>query len=217
MNQDNIFFNGNNWVIKENVGLDFLNRINPLIDKFCENKIPLKKDQTNTKVLDLSTVGSLSDQYSIRKEIIDKGLLKLLNEYMQICENICKDYCVIEKHKKFSWKVAWTVIGGKGGFHTIHDHKRQDGICSILYLKCRKELMTPFGETYFVLNADCHNNDLINLKKTVTIPPEEGNIILFPSYILHGTYPQTSEMRQSLNVDFEICDNSNSKENFQYS
>lgn len=205
MKQKKIFFNGNNWVIKEKVDLEFLNTANSIIDKFCQNQTPLKKNSNNTKVLERSTTGILSNQYAIQKSLASEEMIIFMKEYQNICEKISKDYCVIMKDLYFSWKVAWTVVGGMGGFHTLHDHDVLDNICSVLYLKCGKEISSPFGETYFILDANCRNKNLINFEKKVTISPSEGDLLLFPSHILHGTYPQTSELRQTLNVDFEIC------------
>lgn len=210
MNKDKhhkIFYNGNNWVIVEKLDQATLEKLKLSIDNYCSQTIPLEKDN-DLKVIDLSTIGKNSNQYSIRPGF-DNDLDKIIDEYTSICEKICKSYDIIEKQKFFSWKAAWTVTGGEGGFHSIHDHKSQDGICSVLYLRCEKEIMSPFGETYFVLNAECHNNDLITSPKTISIAPEEGNIILFPSYVLHGTYPQSSKIRNTLNVDYEISEKRN--------
>jgi len=217
MDRNNIFFSGNNWVIKEKLDINFLNKLRSNIENYCQTTKPIKKDLTDTKVLDLSTIGKNSNQYNITKKICNKEFLKNLNEYILICESICKDYSLILEEKKFIMTAGWTVIGGKGGFHTIHDHRARDGICSILYLRCEKEMITPFGSSYFVLNSECTNSKILNNPKIATIEPEEGNIILFPSYVLHGTYPQTVTSRQTLNLDYDVVDHTNFENSIQYS
>jgi len=207
-----IFYNGNNWVIVAKLDSTTLEKIKLSVEHYCNQILPLEKDN-DLKVVNLSTIGKKSNQYNIRPGF-DSHLDKNIDEYTLICEKICKSYDIIEKQKFFSWKASWTVTGGEGGFHAIHDHKYQDGICSVLYLRCEKEIMPPFGETYFVLNAEYHNNDLITSPKTISIAPEEGNILLFPSYVLHGTYPQSSKIRNTLNVDYAISKKKNININY---
>ena len=36
------------------------------------------------------------------------------------------------------------------------------------------------------------------------INPEVGKLLIFPDWILHGTYPQTKGIRQSFNIDYAL-------------
>jgi len=83
---------------------------------------------------------------------------------------------------------SWTVIGEEGSYHTIHDHG-PNSVCSVTYLEVPYHPLTPVKH------------------KVVHISPKPGMIVIFPSWLLHGVYPQGPGIRQTLNVDFvgNVC------------
>ena len=50
----------------------------------------------------------------------------------------------------------------------------------------------------------------------MTINPEVGKLLIFPDWVLHGTYPQTKGTRQTLNVDYKLTFEENKKNKFNY-
>jgi hypothetical protein len=87
---------------------------------------------------------------------------------------------------------AWAVYGKKGGYHTIHSHNphvTQD-ICTVTYLEVGDE-EKPGGDFYYIMNGEAKH-----------FTPSTGDVLVFPTFLYHGTYPQTSDIRQTLNVDF---------------
>ena len=100
-------------------------------------------------------------------------------------------------------KRAWTVIGEEGSYHTIHDHG-PNSVCSITYLEVPEKNQDDdkAGQTYFVLQSDTYHPLTPVKHKVVHISPKQGMIVIFPSWLLHGVYPQGIGIRQTLNVDF---------------
>jgi hypothetical protein len=94
----------------------------------------------------------------------------------------------------------WTIIGEHGTYHTIHRHSKYiDKVSVVLYLQVPSEQVSPEGSIYFFDdNADNYSKSI----KIVT--PKIGDLIIFPSSIFHGTYPQGHGTRQTLNMDFSI-------------
>lgn len=103
---------------------------------------------------------------------------------------------------------AWTVIGEEGSYHTIHDHG-PNSICSVTYLEVPEKNKNDekAGQVYFVLQSDPYHPLTPVKHKVVHISPKPGMMVIFPSWILHGVYPQGPGIRQTINVDFvgNVC------------
>ena len=96
---------------------------------------------------------------------------------------------------------AWTVVGDEGSYHTIHDHG-PNNICSVTYLKVPKEQESPAGQIFFVMHADPYSPLSVPTFRVFHIQPQENMIVIFPSWMQHGVYPQGPGIRQTLNIDF---------------
>ena len=91
-------------------------------------------------------------------------------------------------------------MGEDGGYHRIHHHnhgnKDCDRIAVVVYLKVPDN---NIGDIFNILHKN--NGEAIDVVETT---PEEGNILNFPKQVLHGTYPQSKGLRQTLNFDFNL-------------
>ena len=103
--------------------------------------------------------------------------------------------------------MAWTINGYENAFHTIHSHSprnifthcESDGVSVIIYLTVPTlvdSLRT--GDLYAVLQ-DCNKENY-----TFSHHPNEGDLLIFPNWIYHGTLPQAPGLRQTLNFDFSF-------------
>ena len=100
---------------------------------------------------------------------------------------------------------AWTVSGYEGSFHSMHDHGFST-ISSIVYTD-----VPPFDESnsyhkpglpYFVVHGGPVSELSVPQHRVIELMPHEGMLVVFPSFILHGVYPQGPGLRRTLNVDF---------------
>lgn len=96
---------------------------------------------------------------------------------------------------------AWTVVGEEGSYHTIHEHGPQN-VCSVTYLEVPKDQEYPAGQLYFVMHGASYNSLSVPATRIFHINPQPGTIVIFPSWMLHGVYPQGPGIRQTLNIDF---------------
>lgn len=96
---------------------------------------------------------------------------------------------------------SWTVIGEEGSYHTIHEHGVSN-ICSVTYLKVPKGQEPPAGQIFFVMHGEPYSPLATPQARIFHIQPHEGMIVIFPSWMLHGVYPQGPGTRQTLNIDF---------------
>ena len=88
---------------------------------------------------------------------------------------------------------AWTVYGKKGGWHSIHNHSEYTGndICTVTYLDVGQETIREAGNFFY-----------FDGKVPQKFTPSTGDVVIFPASMYHGTYPQSSDNRQTLNIDF---------------
>jgi hypothetical protein len=172
-------------------------------------KIPLKannyKNIINKKIKSLeaidltekSTEGNKSKQYDLFESFKNDSTLQ------HVVEDLKKyvfEYLASKINYKFDLNLlsAWTVIGKRGSYHTVHKHnKKLPHIATVLYLDTPKNRVNREGVFYFFINK---NNNIEYHELT----PKTHDFIIMPVWIYHGVYPQGSGNRQTLNVDFEI-------------
>lgn len=112
--------------------------------------------------------------------------------------------------RKFSFEAnAWVNINKKGGFNTVHTHGKFH-ISGCYYVKQPKIKSGQSGMIEFVNSRfDHHIHSMIGgdvFGSKFAIRPDEGDMIVFPSTLLHSVYPnETEEERISIawNVVFK--------------
>ena len=110
--------------------------------------------------------------------------------------------------KSFKWRIypPWINSYEKGGFQEIHDHVKFDFSCVFF-----PEIEEEFGKFYFY---DRHGNSLGPAWSKLINPVtrwypdiQSGDIIFFPSVILHGVSPHKSDKTRktfACNFDFDL-------------
>jgi len=140
----------------------------------------------------LSTRGFNSKQYNLtyKKE-------SFLDIQQAVVDEIKKTLNLFDS--SFELGNAWTVYGQENSYHAVHRHFDQPNhISTVLYLDVPPSptLQQP-GYFYFFM----HDNDGEIIDHI--IEPQIGDLIIMPSHILHGAYPQSKGLRQTLNMDFK--------------
>ena len=76
----------------------------------------------------------------------------------------------------------------------------------------------PGGEIFLILDSG-PKNKFYKQNKIVEIYPKKGKLLIFPDWIIHGTYPQNTsknEVRKSFNIDFTLDFKLNNKGGINY-
>ena len=114
----------------------------------------------------------------------------------------------------------WSVLGEENSFHTTHCHNDGifDGISTILYLNVPKSNVENSCENNLFLIMDSGPGDTYyhSNPNIININPEVGKLLIFPSWIIHGTYPQSKGIRQTFNVDYQFAFGEKNKKTFKY-
>ena len=161
--------------------------------QLCDDKIKEMRDEINQVVERYSdkVEGNISTMYSNQYHLNDECRGKFPIS-LQVLKDIIAD-CLGETNVYMS--NGWTVYGKRGGYHVVHRHNLESkdikDICTVTYLDVGEEDEWHCGNLFFFIKGEARN-----------FTPSTGDVIVFPGSMYHGTYPQTSEMRQTLNIDF---------------
>jgi hypothetical protein len=174
--------------------------INNLKDWFVKteiNVLPYKKiidnitKQMTSNKEGVSTQGKDSKQFYIENS---QELNPIVQDIKKVINTSLKDFDL----KLLS---AWTVYGEKYGFHKIHRHNHENNnhLATVLFLDVPKIVEPDLCGNLFFITRDKYNN--LEYKE---FSPKIGDFFIFPIHVLHGTYPQSEGIRQTLNLDFEV-------------
>ena len=108
--------------------------------------------------------------------------------------------------EKLGWslKEMWVNVLDMGGHQAMHNHANSF-ISGVVYLtptheSSRTVFMKSPGGTDFAFKND-HNGVItsqFNAEKWISPQPEPGDLILFPSYLMHAVPPNAGERRLTL-------------------
>lgn len=121
------------------------------------------------------------------------------NEIQQYINNIITNFLIQKEqidHFDLRWLDFWYTIYDKNT--RVEEHFHPNSIISgVLYLKCPKNC----GDIIFIDNNYSFKNFCVNISplktytypKTFKVTPEEGMILLFPSWLMHKTENNQNE------------------------
>jgi hypothetical protein len=143
-------------------------------------------------IFDRSTRGENSTQFN---------LFSHQNKFPKTISIIKEQLKSLFKSSKLTLKSAWTVLGQSHGYHKCHRHSDEstsNHVSTICYLEVPLQKSYDLSGLFYYL--------LRNTKNEIDyyeVNPKPGTLIVMPTYIYHGAYPQSPGLRQTLNLDFE--------------
>lgn len=197
-----IRINNENWIMLAKI--NDLTAYRDCLDSLIHRPLPFYtsakgKNSQQSYLVNTETNVQLSDKETKKWNIVKEELSTTV-------KNLLIHNCLLplgwEDMKVSS---AWTVSGYEGSFHSMHDHGFST-ISTIVYTD-----VPPFDETnsyhkpglpYFVVHGGAVSNLSVPQQRIIELMPFEGMLVVFPSFILHGVYPQGPGLRRTLNVDF---------------
>ena len=175
----------NDWVIIDSIAIE---DIAIMVKKGIKTTFPIALDSK-------STAGGKSKQYDLFKYLKNNSTLDKVKE--KILLNLDKHLQL--KLSNLKLVSAWTVLGYKNSYHTLHKHgDHKNHVASVIYLNVPNSKHERDGRFFYVYKKD-QEIDYGSHK------PRVGDLIIFPVWLWHGAYPQSKGLRQTLNLDFEIC------------
>lgn len=195
----------NNWLIEDQIELNFLNQIQKFLD---ENIKHFPKDK-----IGYSTIGNNCEQYWIKggENNFEFSSLVWENINNEIKKIFLKELQNLLKYEnlKLNLVSSWTVVGEENTYHKLHDHSGGfDGFSAVIYIRVPQLSGTDSyhsNRINFVMHADPYSKFLVNESPNIiSIDPNVGKILIFPRHMIHGTYPQPKGIRQTLNLEYNF-------------
>ena len=110
------------------------------------------------------------------------------------------------RHDRVRFSGAWSVRLNSAGFHTNHMHPA-GWMSSALYIALPDEVRAGQEEGHIQFGVPLLDKDLALPPRRV-VKPEVGTLVLFPSYMWHGTIPFHSQQPR-LTVAFDLLPDEN--------
>ena len=144
------------------------------------------------------------DKNGVRGDFFINDQRNSLPAYHTTLRNYLKDYLQdLENQMGFEVKInsMWYQQTVKGQYHELHNHGAI-GLSCVWYLEY--DPLVHQGTTFYCPFADPITGDL--LQETPEV--KEGDLVVFPSYLLHEQKPNQSDVRRTV-VSFNIDGNLN--------
>ena len=165
---------------------------NDLLKYFKEYKAsnPSRKSGENYKLFE-----SRYDLHLQKNEVF-QNLMKnfIIKGFFEIAKESNKDWLPIFGNKEIGVTItdSWFIHYEKGGFVLPHTHG-QCSWCCVYYVQLGKDANKTNGGTYFqkavpnrsTLDFGSYYNKFLHANYT----PEEGKMLIWPNYVMHGSYP----------------------------
>ena len=174
----------NDWIIKNNIKdkINLFQLRSKISEIIASNNLQDCKDKHSTK-------GSQSYQFGLKEHLNNFYTLGML------CQDLLNSSKIFSKNIYIKPDNGWTVYGGEDGFHTVHRHNKEivGYIAAVLYLT--ESYNTKHKPGKFFIFAGNRATEYVT---------KEGDLIMFPNHLYHGTYPQGPGLRQTLNLEFQV-------------
>ena len=165
------------------------------MDQILNKKSLLKKLDYSKKL-----VGQVKQEFQLPKSFVKKNLEKVISN--EVKKYIFKT--IGKKVKKISIKNFWIVRQFNNEYNPIHYH---DGhISGVGYLKIPKFVSKGYKKSKIDGTIDFINGNKMFLSDSIyNHQPKEGDVILFPHYLMHTAYPfKARGERRSFSFNLEI-------------
>lgn len=205
----NVYQNECCWIIEDYLDINLVEKIKQIIQENLDN-LYKKKEGYSTK-------GANVEQYFLTNSknnfsINDSRFYEFEGEYRNQVFNRIKASDLFDKRREERTNLvptgAWSVIGEENSYHMVHCHGEGnfDGISTLLYLEVPDTNIEdePENNIFLITNIGPKNPYYHKNSPCQEINPEVGKLLIFPSWVLHGTYPQTKGIRQTFNIDYRI-------------
>ena len=205
----NVYQNECCWIIEDYLDINLTEKIKRIIQENLDN-LYKKKEGYSTK-------GANVEQYFLTNSennfsINDSRFYEFEREYRNQVFNRIKASDLFDKRREERTNLVpvgvWSVIGEENSYHMVHCHSEGnfDGISTLLYLEVPDTNIEdePENNIFLITNIGPKNPYYHKNSPCQEINPEVGKLLIFPSWVLHGTYPQTKGIRQTFNIDYRI-------------
>ena len=200
---NNLYQNGKNWVLESYLDDSLVKKLKESVNSNFES---LYENTKSSAIQGQNSVQYWIYDHKMKPMFFDETFKTSMHDLKTYAEDILIKQKLIE-NSSLKFESIWTIIGNENSYCTIHDHQNILGISVVLYLQVPPNTLDNYldksrGQIYFVLDSNTPTKDFGS--RVIHINPDIGKILMFPNWLLHGTYPQIEGIRQTLNTNFFI-------------
>ena len=181
-----VFYNENHHAIKNDL-IDFFK-------KYKNNNPKSRKGDENIKLYE-----SNYNIHTLKNPSYEKLMFFFAESFKKISEEANKEYQNKNNNNIINIKDSWFIIYESNGFVAPHVHSNCSW-SSVYYVQCDEDNSSNNGETYlqkpFVDRLKHDNGSRYLQFETRNFEPKEGLLIIWPSHIIHGSFPYTGEKKR---------------------
>jgi len=138
------------------------------------------------------TYGDLFDRSEPEIRLLVTSLEACVREYIGTFPRDTRHPLFARRSRRFRFSASWSIRLASGGFHTMHTHP-MGWISSAYYVQVPEEVSESdaYGGGIKFGEPDIDLGDAGRARRY--IQPRTGQLVLFPSYMWHGTVPFESD------------------------
>ncbi len=155
---------------------------------------------------DMAEQANNSSPNLVHTAMLKPGDSPLLVETAEIITPLLVDFGALLFGERIGWslKEMWVNVLDRGGQQSMHNHANSF-ISGVVYLTpthpaARTVFMKSPGGTHFAFKNDHEGvtTGQYNADRWISMPPEPGDTVFFPSYLLHAVPTNPGERRITL-------------------
>lgn len=147
------------------------------------------------------TLGQLFDNQSEFIQLFKNSATKAVNDHVKSLFFDSSHIHLKHADSMYDFIGSWSVKLSNHGFHLNHYHN--EGWLSAAYYVSVPEAINKKGEGWLTLGQP-NLSKWINLEPDLMVKPEPGLLVIFPSYMWHGTRPFSST-QERISIAFDVA------------
>lgn len=189
-------------LLEARAGEDFLGRLRGYLNKKHTTLVqPLNQTlQTGTQ-----TRGDLFNDESSLIQTLKSVITDCIQDYMLNNPNRPRNYLGEREVNDFQFSGSWSVRLASKGFHSTHVHP-QGWLSSVFYVEVPASIENEESKEGWLHFGQAKLDRTSPLEKERIVRPVAGKLVLFPSYMWHGTIPFNSD-DERMTIAFDVSAN----------
>jgi uncharacterized protein (TIGR02466 family) len=172
---------------------EYLKNIHTKVQQPLEQSLH-RGTQTQAKLFD--------SQHPMILSVIEQ-VSKAIERYKDDCPFVGDDELGLSSCDEYQFSGSWSVRLNTGGFHNNHVHP-QGWLSGCLYIELPDEVDAKDSKEGWIKFGEPLLEHTQPMEAKTFVQPKVGRVILFPSYIWHGTVPFSSQSER-ITIAFDIA------------
>ena len=142
------------------------------------------------------TQGNLFGRDARPLQLLEASFRSVISQYITEIGELPSPYPGYNQPRQFDFSASWSVRLSRSGFHKMHIHP-MGWISSAYYVDLPRSMAGNDGHEGWIKFGEPNIKLADALPPQLFVEPKVGLLVLFPSYMWHGTVPFSSDERRT--------------------